>query len=495
MAKARKTWKLVLTSIILSVLILAAFTAVFISFIVPSYNITKEQIYSVLTKALPILIGLIFLEIALISSRRSDDDYRDNIDKLAPNAYDSPLYSRPMDDPATGNGVNPSEYDRAGGSYQTVREVIKEVPVEVVKEVVREVPKEIIREVPVPVEKIVEKPVEVVKEVIREVPVEVVKEVQVPVIKEIPVETIVEKPVEVIKEVPVEKIVEVEKTVTVEKEIPSDVDIIIRHDYKPVAVKVPVDRIVEKEVPVDVIKETVYNNATMAEAPAAEERIVERIVEVPVEKIVEKAVEVPVERIIEKTVEVPIEKVVEKTVEVPVEKIIERIVEVPIEKIVEKTVEVPVEVVKEVEVPIIKEVPVEVIKEVEVPVEKIVEKTVEVPVDRVVEKTIEVPVEKTVIVNDISDEELGLRDALAEEINSSREIGYSLVVASFTSRPADVIRRSFDVPVFTIGERVYAILPYTRAEDVEWNIRRINGKFIVVNKNHTPESIIEALSK
>ena len=96
MAKAKKTWKLVLTSIILSIIILAAFIAVFISFIVPSYDITQEQIYNVLTKALPILIGLVFIEIALISARRGEDDYKDNIDKLSPNSYDSPLYSRPL---------------------------------------------------------------------------------------------------------------------------------------------------------------------------------------------------------------------------------------------------------------------------------------------------------------------------------------------------------------------------------------------------------------
>ena len=86
MAKAKKTWKLVLTSIILSIIILAAFIAVFISFIVPSYDITQEQIYNVLTKALPILIGLVFIEIALISARRVEDDYKDNIDKLSPNS-------------------------------------------------------------------------------------------------------------------------------------------------------------------------------------------------------------------------------------------------------------------------------------------------------------------------------------------------------------------------------------------------------------------------
>lgn len=50
-----------------------------------------------------------------------------------------------------------------------------------------------------------------------------------------------------------------------------------------------------------------------------------------VEKVVEKIVEVPVEKIVEKRVEVPVEKVVEKIVEVPVEKIVEKIVEVPVD--------------------------------------------------------------------------------------------------------------------------------------------------------------------
>ena len=78
--------------------------------------------------------------------------------------------------------------------------------------------------------------------------------------------------------------------------------------------------------------------------PRVVEKVVEKIVEVPVEKIVEKIVEkrveVPVERIVEKIVEkkveVPVEKIVVK--EVPVEKIVVK--EVPVEKIVEKIVEV-----------------------------------------------------------------------------------------------------------------------------------------------------------
>lgn len=398
MAKARKTWKLVLTSIILSIIILAAFTAVFITLIVPSYDITREQIYNVLTKALPILIGLVFLEIALISSRRGDDDYRDNIDKLAPNSYDSPLYSAPVDDPNSPSGVNAAEFDRRG-QYTQVKEIIKEVPVEVVKEVVKEVPREIIREVPVPVEKIVEKPVEVVKEVLKEVPVEVVKEVQVPVIKEVPVEKIIEKPVEVIKEVPVEKIVEkiVEVPVETEKEVPLEADIIIKHDYKPVEIKVPVDRIVEKEVPVDVIKETVIEKGTEGSL----------VKEVPVEKIVE----------------VPVEKIVEKEVEVPVEKI----------------VEVPAAVEEE--------------------------------------------------------QELSVKEAIAEEIAASRIGNYPLIVASFPAGSEEKVSEAFDVPALSMDGKVYAILPYARAKDVQVKVKELEGKSVVVTARHNADSVIKELSK
>lgn len=46
-----------------------------------------------------------------------------------------------------------------------------------------------------------------------------------------------------------------------------------------------------------------------------------------IEKVVEKVVEVPVEKVVEKVVGVPVEKIVEKVVEVPVEKIVEKIPE------------------------------------------------------------------------------------------------------------------------------------------------------------------------
>lgn len=47
-------------------------------------------------------------------------------------------------------------------------------------------------------------------------------------------------------------------------------------------------------------------------------KVVERVVEQPVEKIVEKVVEKPVDRVVEKVVEKPVEKIVEKVVEKPV---------------------------------------------------------------------------------------------------------------------------------------------------------------------------------
>ena len=264
MAKAKKTWKLVLISVILSVLILAAFTAVFMKLIVPAYNISEEQVYSVMTKALPILIGLVFIEIALISSRRGEEDYRENIDKLAPNAYDSPLYTAPVDDPVSQKSPSSAEFNTR--TETVVKEVIKEVPVEVIREVVKEVPVEVIREVPVEVEVPKEVPVEVVKEVVKEVPVEVVKEVPVEVIKE------VEKPVEVIKEVvrevPVEVIKEVEKPVEVIKEVEKPVEVI---------------KEVVKEVPVEIIKEVEKE----VEVPTAEPEVTYSFEEALKEEIAE----------------------------------------------------------------------------------------------------------------------------------------------------------------------------------------------------------------
>lgn len=289
MAKSQSTSKLVITSVVLSLIIIAVFALVFMNYIVPAYNITADEVYSVLLKIFPILIGLVLIQIGIIAGKRNEDDYRDQVDKLPPNSYTRPLEAGAMDDPAQNSPNAPSTMPTNGlAASAPVQEKVVE------KEVIKEVPVEVIKEVPV--EKVIEKEVPV--EVIKEVPVEKLVEI----VKEVPVE----KVVEVVKEVPVEKVVQVVK------EVPVEIEKIV---------EVPVEKVVEKEV--------------VKEIPV--EKIVEKeiIKEVPVEKIVEKEVE--------KIVEVPVEKVVEK--EIPVEVIKEIIKEVPVEKEVEKIVE------KEVPVP------------------------------------------------------------------------------------------------------------------------------------------------
>ena len=239
MAKPSNTVKLVVTSIVISLIVLALFTLLFLSFIVPAYQVTEEQIYSVMTKVFPVLIGLALIQIGVMVAKKEEPEYKDTIDKLSPNAYDSPLYTEPKDDPMARGRIDPSLFGEKKAEPVVIEkevpvEVIKEVPIEVIKKV--EVPVEIIREVSVPVEIIKEVPVEkiVEKEVIKEIPVEKIVEKEV--IKEVPVETVVEKevPVEVIKEVPVEVIKQVEVPVEVVREVP--VEII-------------------KEIPIEIVKE------------------------------------------------------------------------------------------------------------------------------------------------------------------------------------------------------------------------------------------------
>ena len=75
MAKASKTWKLVVTTIILSLIFITAFVAVFINYIVPTYDITREEIYSILSKVFPILVGLVLIEIATLVVKHMNETY------------------------------------------------------------------------------------------------------------------------------------------------------------------------------------------------------------------------------------------------------------------------------------------------------------------------------------------------------------------------------------------------------------------------------------
>jgi|GEM_PF-1593400 len=267
MAKSQSTSKLVITSVVLSLIVIAVFALVFMNYIVPAYNITADEVYSVLLKIFPILIGLVLIQIGIIAGKRNEDDYRDQVDKLPPNSYTRPLEAGAMDDPAQNSPYAPSTMPTNGlAASAPVQEKIVE------KEVIKEVPVEVIKEVPV--EKVIEKEVPV--EVIKEVPVEKLVEI----VKEVPVE----KVVEVVKEIPVEKVVQVVKEVPVEIEkiVEVPVEKVVERE---VVKEIPVEKIVEKEIPVEVIKEIIK--------------------EVPVEKEVEKIVEVPVEKVVEKEVPVP----------------------------------------------------------------------------------------------------------------------------------------------------------------------------------------------
>ena len=243
MSKPKSTARLVITSVVISFVVIAVFALVFINFIVPAYQVTEDQIYSVLIKLFPILIGLILIQIGVMIAKRNEDEFADQVDRLPPNAYTKPFESSPKDDPAnisidarqTQEQVPPRPVAEG-----PVREIVKEVPVE--KEVIREVPVEkvVVKEVPVEVIREIEKEVPVIHEVIKEVPVPSSDASPVEIVKEVPVEVIKE----VIREVPAAGQV-VEKEVPVIKEVIKEVPIEI---VKEVPVEVPVEKIVEKPV-------------------------------------------------------------------------------------------------------------------------------------------------------------------------------------------------------------------------------------------------------
>ena len=89
----------ILLSLFLTVFILLGLLYLASRYVLPLYSINQEQIYDVLVKLFPLLIGLIMIEIGVLVARRRDEDFADEIDKLPPNAYDKPLYTLPGDDP------------------------------------------------------------------------------------------------------------------------------------------------------------------------------------------------------------------------------------------------------------------------------------------------------------------------------------------------------------------------------------------------------------
>lgn len=137
----------------------------------------------------------------------------------------------------------------------------------------------------------------------------------------------VDRIVEVIRLVPVQKVVErlVERLQVIEKPSVRDVPqiqtrVIVENVDKPVNI--------EREVYTEMVQEVVIDKVV--------ERIVEKIREVPVDKIVERRVEVieevPVVRYVDRVItkEVPVIQVVDRVVEILKEKPVETIKEVPV---------------------------------------------------------------------------------------------------------------------------------------------------------------------
>lgn len=90
----------IILSLFVTVFLLVGFLYLSIRFFIPMYKINQDQIYDVLIRMFPILIGLVMIEIGVLIARKRDEDYVDEVDKLPPNAYDKPLYTLPGDDPS-----------------------------------------------------------------------------------------------------------------------------------------------------------------------------------------------------------------------------------------------------------------------------------------------------------------------------------------------------------------------------------------------------------
>ncbi len=161
--KKHRYGRQILVTVLVTVIILLILSFVFARFLVPLFNVHQDQVYSVLTKLFPLLIGLVLIECGVLIARRRDEDYADQVDLLPPNAYDKPLHQLPGDDPDHAVlSVGPDMAAKA-----PVETVEQELPVEP-----SDVTAPIAAISPAPVVAPVE-PQVIIKEVIKEVPVEV----------------------------------------------------------------------------------------------------------------------------------------------------------------------------------------------------------------------------------------------------------------------------------------------------------------------------------
>ena len=235
-------------------------------------------------------------------------------------------------------------------------------------------------------------------------------------------------------------------------------------------VEKPVDRVIEKivEKPVDRVVEKLVDNSDHLRRIGLLEAEVALIAGLRSQihslqsappKIVEKIVDRPVDRIIEKIVDRPVERIVEKIVERPVDRIVEKIVEKPVEKIVYQQVDNPKHLIRvrelESQVGLIAGLRTQLHTLQSAPpkvVEKVVEKIVDRPVDRIVEKIIDRPVDR--IVEKVVDNPEHLRRVRELETQVALIGGLRSQIQTLQSTPPKVVEKIVDRPVDRIVERI-----------------------------------------
>jgi hypothetical protein len=109
MAESKHYGRQIVGSLVLTIIILGAVATLFGMYLIPKYQISREQIYNVAVKVFPLVIGLVMIQIGTMVASRRDEDYADEVDKLPPNAYDKALYREPKDDQPGAGKANPAQ--------------------------------------------------------------------------------------------------------------------------------------------------------------------------------------------------------------------------------------------------------------------------------------------------------------------------------------------------------------------------------------------------
>lgn len=100
MSEKKRYGRQIVISFIVTIVILLAGVYLATQYLLPQVEWDQDQLFSFFVKVFPLLLGLIMIEIGVVISKKRDEDFADDIDKLPPNAYDRPFYALPQDDPA-----------------------------------------------------------------------------------------------------------------------------------------------------------------------------------------------------------------------------------------------------------------------------------------------------------------------------------------------------------------------------------------------------------